>query len=44
MTIDFHGAKIALLLGKERLLAYQRDDKAGIPFPGALARKASNGR
>jgi 8-oxo-dGTP diphosphatase len=34
MTIDFHGAKIALLLGKERLLAYQRDDKAGIPFPG----------
>lgn len=34
MTIDFHGAKIALLVGSELLLAYQRDDKSDIPFPG----------
>lgn len=29
----FHGAKIALIAG-DRLLAYQRDDRPDIPFPG----------
>lgn len=30
---DFKGAKIALIC-EDRLIAYLRDDKAGIPFPG----------
>ena len=30
---DFHGAKIALICGTD-LIVYQRDRKAGIPFPG----------
>jgi len=30
---DFHGAKIALLLG-DRILIYQRDRFPGLPFPG----------
>jgi 8-oxo-dGTP diphosphatase len=29
----FSGAKIALLIG-ERVIAYKRDDKPGIPYPG----------
>ncbi|MBV9840151.1 MAG: NUDIX hydrolase [Sphingomonadaceae bacterium] len=32
-SAPFHGAKIALLCGG-RILAYQRDDKPGIPNPG----------
>lgn len=30
---DFHGAKIALICGAH-LVAYKRDQKAGIPYPG----------
>lgn len=30
---DFSGAKLALFLGRD-LLVIQRDDKAGIPYPG----------
>ena len=32
---SFGGAKIAAMLG-DALLAYRRDDKAGIPFPGMI--------